>query len=86
MNDYILWVMKDNERFVLLQFENEVYEDRIQQVQKEFVLKGYMVKEVRQNWENGSRRTFIEFYKADGEKNYRVTTLDESEPCEEEKQ
>lgn len=75
MNDYILWVMRDNERYVLLQFKNEVYEDRIQQVQKEFVLKGYMIREVHCN----NRQVTIEFYKTDGEKNYRVTTLDESE-------
>lgn len=71
MNDYILWVMRDNERHVLVQFENEVYEDRIQQVQKEFVLNGYMVREVRQDCAR-NRRTFIEFYKADGEKDYNV--------------
>lgn len=81
MNDYVLWVMRDNERYVLVQFENEVYEDRIQQVQKEFVLNGYMVREVRCN----KNQIAIEFYKADGEKDYMVHTRNECEDCVEAK-
>lgn len=79
MNDYILWVMKDNERYVLVQFCDEVYERRIWEVQKKFVNEGYYVKKLETL---PSGMTTVEFYKINGAKEY---IIEESRRMEDER-
>lgn len=75
MSDYIEWVMACNPRYLRVEFLNDTYESEIYEVQKAYIQKGYMVRECR--CDNG--KTTIEFYKADGVAEYRVTEFNQKE-------
>lgn len=82
MSDYIEWVMACNPRYLRVEFLNDSYEREIYEVQRDYVQKGYMVRECRCN----EGKPTIEFYKADGASDYIVQTRDECEPCKEVKE
>lgn len=61
-SDYLIWVMADNPRYLRVQIDDVPSDREIWEAQKEFVEKGYMVRDFTEEW---GKRT-MELYKADG--------------------
>ncbi len=80
MIDYITWVMLGAPEYIRVETLGKVYDQRLLEIQKEFVGKGYMVTDIE---ELDKGRRALTFYKVEGTSEYVATYR--KEPTEEEK-
>lgn len=86
MNDYIIWIMADNSKYMKLEFLNETVESDVYWAQKRFIDKGYIVTNIEKTIDG---RQIITLYQTQGSSDYTVVenesvkSLDEIRGAEE---